>query len=165
MSHSVHAAEIEQMQRSIDCTPICGSKFCCVAAQAEIAACVVGGEKLKSIVSNMMHVSAGELEAFISDCTAPENELSSSKVIRNAALDCGWGCCSDGGIARVFSDEKLFADVIAKTPLDQIAMVNDQRAKYARAGAKNERDVQDSVIRDTQKMMADRFLWIFCCTF
>ena len=159
------AADLEQIQRTIDCTPICGSKYCCVAAQAEIPACVIGGKKLSSIVKDMMNVSANEVDAFTKECAAPANELAAAKIARNAALSCKWGCCSNLAVARVFSDEKLFADVLSKTPPEQVKLVSGQRTKFVAAMTSNQREAQEAVLRETQKMMADSFLWIFCCTF
>lgn len=155
-------ADPELVNASINCVPICGTKYCCVAQVTEVPIC-------NSPFADRLTATPGDMalrEQAAAECVDPANSYFDPLPIADISVDalsCKWGCCSNKAVERVFSQAPVYDVALAKLPPDAQVMVADYRQAFLDlAGSPTEADRVLSDVRDHLNTMG---ICIFCCTF
>jgi hypothetical protein len=101
-----------------NCTPICGTKTCCIAQHVTIPVCTVQGAGNIDTMNSMFR--QGGIGEIIRQCPSPIG-ISRSMISSNdqdigviERLKCHWGCCAGARIIESIRDNPEIANWIFK---------------------------------------------------
>lgn len=101
------AATLDTLSQAIDCTPICGSRFCCVAGELQVPLCI-GGIKASGMPDGGLQCLGDTSKLTAKGTGAP--------IEASLAPKCKIGCCDPLPTIAVFRNPKLFERALSTVP-------------------------------------------------
>lgn len=146
------AMTLDTLSQAIDCTPICGSRFCCVAGELQVPLCVGG---VKSGLPD------GGLQC-LGDAARLGGKSATPPVEASLMPKCKIGCCDPLPTLAVFKSPELFERALSTVPTATQQQLWEDR-KQLLAMANPTPDELRAFATDVNGRLTAEGYCLFCC--